>query len=315
MDDCRVKLLDINAVNVHDLGSAEIKVNKEMIFGLCHKGTLEYTVNMAHYKLKRNMVFLIPSNQMAKVEKVSPDMEATFVYIDEDTILDGMVARHNQSGEVQVIGRSDEDSDLLAQLLNAAQTPQLLDVKVNDEAARELRSLLFVLRNHTYPTIKTTDLSLCVVLIRAVLLLIIRVWSPQTAAGHEVTSQEKLARDFMLSLMRQHKEHRTVSYYADELGVTPKYLSTVTCQVLGQTSLEMIHRVTLSTCKQMLRENELSVSDIAQTLNFASASSFVRFFRVHTGVTPHAYRAGKYRIRGEKKKTSRRPKRTVQKSV
>lgn len=81
-----------------------------------------------------------------------------------------------------------------------------------------------------------------------------------------------------------------VEYYASKLCVTPNYLNKVVKQSLGTTAKAYIHQKLYAEAKRMLAYTMLSVTEIAEVLNFDSASHFIRFFRKHSALTPLQYR-------------------------
>lgn len=81
-----------------------------------------------------------------------------------------------------------------------------------------------------------------------------------------------------------------VKGYAELLHVTPKYFSWVCKRLSGKTANEIICEEVVRQAKLMLRDNSLSIKQIAERLNFANQSHFGTFFRRHTGVSPCRFR-------------------------
>lgn len=103
--------------------------------------------------------------------------------------------------------------------------------------------------------------------------------------GAEIKSDDLSDRFFHL-LAVYHKEHRLVSFYADRLNITPKYLSTAIKKATGRPVLEWIHEAVLIEAKMLLMTTGQTVQEISEWLNFSSPSAFVQFFKKHTGKTP-----------------------------
>lgn len=102
--------------------------------------------------------------------------------------------------------------------------------------------------------------------------------------------KEKLALKFALLVSEHCTRHREVAFYADKLCITPGYLSQVTQEVNGQGALEMIADYVEVAIKSLLRDADLDLKDVARKAGFASQSSFSRFFRQQTGMSPSEYR-------------------------
>ena len=86
------------------------------------------------------------------------------------------------------------------------------------------------------------------------------------------------------------KTEREVSYYAALLNVTPKYLSDTIKRVSGTSVSSHINRAATSIIIAYLKDNKLSISQIADEMNFTSLSYFSRYCVKHIGMSPAQYR-------------------------
>lgn len=82
----------------------------------------------------------------------------------------------------------------------------------------------------------------------------------------------------------------SVSYYADKLCVTPKYLSTICKQVAGETATSLINRRLVDEIWVLLRNRQKPIKAIAYELGFANQSFFGKFVKAHLGVTASQFR-------------------------
>ena len=83
---------------------------------------------------------------------------------------------------------------------------------------------------------------------------------------------------------------RDVSYYAERLNVSPKYLSATIKRVTGHSVTSYIDRHTIPILKDYLGDERLSLTQIADQMNFASLSYFSRYCTKHLGQSPSEYR-------------------------
>ena len=83
---------------------------------------------------------------------------------------------------------------------------------------------------------------------------------------------------------------RSVKSYAEEMCITPKYLSFVSKTVTGRTALDWIHTSTVRAIERYLRHSNLSIKEIADQLDFPNLSFFGKFTKSHLGVSPTEYR-------------------------
>lgn len=87
-----------------------------------------------------------------------------------------------------------------------------------------------------------------------------------------------------------YREHREVTYYADKLCVTPKYLSEVSKKVSGCAANYWINRYTVLDISRLLRDKTLTFSAISDMFGFSSPAYFSRYVQHHLGVNPTEYR-------------------------
>lgn len=86
------------------------------------------------------------------------------------------------------------------------------------------------------------------------------------------------------------RTERDVSYYAERLNVSPKYLSATVKRVTGHNVTSYIDRHTVPILKDYLNDERLSLTQIAELMNFASLSYFSRYCTKHLGQSPSEYR-------------------------
>jgi len=95
---------------------------------------------------------------------------------------------------------------------------------------------------------------------------------------------------FLQLLMTAYQSHRNVSYYADILCITPRYLSVITKEIMGFTADECITRIVIKNARLLLTASQLSIQEVADKLNFPNPSFFGQYFKKNTGMTPKEFR-------------------------
>ena len=83
---------------------------------------------------------------------------------------------------------------------------------------------------------------------------------------------------------------RSVSFYAEKLFVTSKYLSTVCKQICGKTALELINQLVMEDITKLLKFSEKSIKKITDYLDFPNISFFGKYIKAHTEFSPTEYR-------------------------
>ena len=92
------------------------------------------------------------------------------------------------------------------------------------------------------------------------------------------------------SIDAHYKHERGVEFYANQLCLTPKYLSSLSKSICGYTVQELVFLAIIRDSKTMLNTSNLTVQEIANEFHFPNASSFGTFFKKQTGHSPQKYR-------------------------
>lgn len=101
---------------------------------------------------------------------------------------------------------------------------------------------------------------------------------------------DKLFRRFLALLADNEDCSRSVSSFADDLCVSPKYLTTICRQRSNKTAGELIALSMVGRIKQMLLYSDLSIKEISAQLGFTNLSFFGKYVKKHLGQSPNAYR-------------------------
>ena len=106
-----------------------------------------------------------------------------------------------------------------------------------------------------------------------------------------VSMRNKLVFDRFLNLVKQYyTEQRNVIFYANELCISPKYLSKIVKSVSGFSASQWIDRFVVRQAQQLLKNSDLCIKEISEELNFPCSSFFYKYFKKQTGMTPKQYR-------------------------
>ena len=108
------------------------------------------------------------------------------------------------------------------------------------------------------------------------------------------TSGENLFKEFISLLSSSYPKERMIGFYANQLYVTPKYLSAVCKEVSGQTASELITQYMVKDILYLLRNSQKSIKEIANELNFPNLSFFGKYVKQHLGMSTKQYRESSY---------------------
>ena len=172
--------------------------------------------------------------------------------------------------------------------LRKAETSPSMSLK--PDKRKEMLALYTVMEK--YGTDTVSERQIRGVLMLALIMIIKTMYDGVSADASllNCSRQENLTHAFFDLMLCSYTSERKVFFYADKLCVTPKYLSAAVKGVTGHTVQEWINEVVVIEAKRTLRTSDFSVQQISELLHFQTPSSFVRFFRQHTGFTPSVYR-------------------------
>lgn len=109
--------------------------------------------------------------------------------------------------------------------------------------------------------------------------------------GRRSDRAESYFRRFLQELSQHYKTERSVGFYARQLCITPKYLTTLIKQVSKKSVSQWIEIYVILEAKTLLKYSNLSIQEIAYTLNFPNQSFFGSYFKRNTGLSPSQYKA------------------------
>ena len=84
-------------------------------------------------------------------------------------------------------------------------------------------------------------------------------------------------------------QHRSLSFYAEQLYITPKYLTLLVKEATGRSATQWINDFVITEAKNLLRFSGKNVQQVAYALNFSNQSAFGKYFKHLTGISPTAY--------------------------
>jgi AraC-like DNA-binding protein len=96
--------------------------------------------------------------------------------------------------------------------------------------------------------------------------------------------------EFKKKLEGMYSNSRTVNYYADQLGITPRKLNQVTFNFCGVSAKQLIEDRVLLETKRLLVHTKLTIKEIGHSLGFNDPTNFNKFFKRYIKLTPLEFR-------------------------
>ncbi len=101
-----------------------------------------------------------------------------------------------------------------------------------------------------------------------------------------VSRRANYVKEFMQLVFQHHRQERGVAFYASKLFISSKYLSLIIKESTGRSAAEWIDDYVILEAKNLLRFSGKNVQQIAYELNFSNQSSFGKYFKHLTGMSP-----------------------------
>lgn len=129
------------------------------------------------------------------------------------------------------------------------------------------------------------------ILLKLIILKSTRIWKQQHQLSEkDLQADVQFLRRFSKLVEQYYKTHHTVADYAELLFVTPKNLSKKISLISKSTPNDIIKNRIILESKRLLAHTNMSVKEIAYSLNYDDDAYFIRFFTKHTGLSPVSFR-------------------------
>lgn len=109
-------------------------------------------------------------------------------------------------------------------------------------------------------------------------------------SNHGILNQLEDLLSTAINTKREDKGIPTVQWVANQLHLSPNYLSSLLKSLTGQSTQQHIHEKLIETAKMQLSTSSLSISEIAYDLGFEHPASFTKLFKSKTEMTPVEFR-------------------------
>ena len=106
----------------------------------------------------------------------------------------------------------------------------------------------------------------------------------------EMSRSDGIMKEFAELLVKHIHKETNVEFYAEKLCISKQYLSLIVKEKTRVTIGTIISAMRAEAAARLLRDPEKTIQQIAEELSFADQSSFGKFFKKQTGLSPLKYR-------------------------
>ena len=249
-----------------------LRYSGRVIHILCRKGNMGFAFQDTHYNISSSDYVILPNAALASGFSASDDFQGIMMNLSE-TFVTSIAIRSNYG----IIGH-------LSLLRNPVMKLSGRDFRICEAALQYLRMRMedegHFFREELLGSLLTAH--------------ILDLYDIHARSRKELQVSERitsLLRNFIELLYNgEYIRNRDLEFYASRLCITPHYLSEICKKVSGKPASYWIERFTMQEITRLLRQKELSLTEIAERMNFSSVSYFSRYIRKRLGVCPTEYR-------------------------
>ncbi len=271
----------------------EITPSKENIISgyilamYCEKGVIQFSINNQQFQAGEGDLILCSPRNLVGLYMRSPDLQSKIICASEQLFDDVLTSvlhldsnwwqKFNFIIQNPVVHLSEYQNKLFQAYFNLMTTY----MEDDDNLYRQR-------------IIKLTAQSLAVEVLHEVSGLMPEDMVPADATVAENSRKDQLFKQFVTLLGRPDNTNRSVQAFAEQLKVTPKYLSAICKAKSGRTAMDLITEATVRNIRYYLSQTELSVKEIAFKLRFPDVSFFCKYTKKHLGKSPLEFRSESY---------------------
>ena len=240
-------------------------------FVICKSGEGKVRINFKEYTIRKNTIITVLPYFIVEFLEKKEELDVEFLVFSIDFI--------SSFGIQEKINFDISQKIILSPCLDVS----------DEEIGSFLNFHSFIVKHYKRKTHLYKDV-ISRTLLYALMLEIGSVYMSRENPDVQKTHQEKTVNTFFKLLVEHHRKQRSVSFYADKMCLTPKYLTTLIKKRTGKTMLAWINNAVIVSAKYMLKTTSLSVAEISDELNFPNPSFFGALFKKMVGMTPLQYR-------------------------
>lgn len=243
-----------------------------ILLGFCTRGQVEYRVDTVEHVVHPGEVIIVSERHVVDHYKASPDLMGLCMMVSVPFFKE--VIR--------------DVSDLSALFLFSRNHPVM---KLTEREGAIFHRYFYAIRERITDTTNHFRREL----IRTLMLAMFYDLSNVIYSFRQQTNQRKSRADeifaqFIKMVEANCKEERRVTWYAEQLGITPKYLSETVKHVSKRTPNEWIDNYVTLEIRVQLKTSTKSIKDIAKEMKFPNQSFLGKYFKEHVGMSPSDYR-------------------------
>lgn len=247
---------------------------------LCLKGRIDMEVNLEHLTIESGSLLCVgPDRIISTKENDLSDFEAYFLFISPQFLRDINI-------DINILNSAGKLTTFKAK----SRSPLM---NLTTDESKLLQKYMELLHYNTVDN--STDLYIKSIARNIIASMIYQVMQFATKRAPEEEPERPRSRranyvhEFMQLVHMNYRQERSVGFYASKLFISPKYLSLIIKEVTGRSAAEWIDERVILEAKNLLRYSGKNIQQVAYELNFTNQSSFGKYFKHLTGMSPSEF--------------------------
>lgn len=168
---------------------------------------------------------------------------------------------------------------------------QLMDSKDIKTLKKDISNMIDSLSNKEHRFAEEINYAYFYILLTDMADMMWKMYGSGMPSHHtDMRRSDSIMKGFADLLSEYAKTETSVEFYAEKLCISKQYLSLIVKEKTQVSVGKIISIVRVEEASRLLRDPELTLQQIAEELSFSDQSSFGKFFRKHSGMTPMKYR-------------------------
>lgn len=117
-----------------------------------------------------------------------------------------------------------------------------------------------------------------------------KIYSVVSKGINNSTKTQNISNQFSELLYNHYQEEKDVTFYADKLSLSSKYLSEILKKETGHSAKQIIDEFIIFEAQSLLKQTQMSIKEVVYWLGYEDPSYFTKHFKNKVGVTPLEYR-------------------------
>ena len=242
---------------------------KAGIFALCVSGTLKASINLKEYTLHPgDLVTLIPGSIIQFCEETDA-VQLSFIgfsssFMEGVNLIQSTTDNVTTIYEHPVLPLDIKKTQQLNDFLKLLERIVMEEGKINPEIVKHILQGLMIGIGDLYRG---------------------KQWPSQT-----LTRSDEIQKKFLGLVMKHYTSNRQTSFYASHLSISPQHLCMIVKQKTGRSVSDIIPDMVIMDAKSQLKSTDLTIQEIAYSLNFPNVSFFGKYFKRYVGISPQKFR-------------------------